>query len=132
LTDSKRKPNESSLLSNKYVLREISELKREIEYQKKLVVEFEKDKQSKLDDPFFQKLTKLRTDNREKESQLKLRTKNYRQLESSLKKVCLINVKLEAKLKTEEELAEFRKSRFYCLKKKKLTEKKKDLRKLKN
>ena len=93
------------------MLREISELKREIQYQKRLVVEFEKDKQDKIDDPFFQKLTKLRTDNREREGQLKMRTKNFRQLESVLKKICLVNVKLDARIQTEEELVEFRKSR---------------------
>ena len=65
-----------------------------------------------MDDPFFQKLGRLRENNKEKSNTLKLHTKNYRQLESALKKVCLVNVKIDARLETEEELGEFRKSKF--------------------
>ena len=111
MADARRRP-ENSLLSNKHVLREISELKREVEWQKKVLQEVEEDNKEKLDDPFFQKLAKLKEENREKENKIKLETKNFRQLESGLKKVCLVNVKLDARLETEEELTEFRRSKL--------------------
>ena len=113
MTDAKSKNFENSLLGNKHIFREISELKREIEFQKKLLYECEKDNRLKMDDPFFQKFGKLRDDNKEKGNELKMETKNFRQLESALKKVCLVNVKLDARLETEEELGEFRRSKFF-------------------
>ena len=51
----------------------------------------------------------MKIDNKEFENHLRLETKDYRQLESGLKKICLINVKLEMNLETEQELVSFRK-----------------------
>lgn len=85
-------------------------MKREIEFQKKLLLESEKDNRMKMDDPFFQKFGKLRDENKERGNALKVETKGFRQLESVLKKVCLVNVKLDARLETEEELGQFRRS----------------------
>lgn len=50
----------------------------------------------------------MANDNNELENQIKIQTKDYRQLENTFKKICLINVKLDKNIETENELKNFR------------------------
>ena len=92
---------------------ELEEMAKEKIFQEKLLEQIREDDKIDREDPVFQKLEKLESQNYYLDAKVKAEGKMLRLSETALKKICLVNAKLDMNQITQSELENFRTSNIF-------------------
>ena len=82
-------------------------------FQEKILAQIREDDKIDREDPLFQKLEKLESQNYYLDAKVKAEGKMLRLSETALKKICLVNAKLDMNQITQGELENFRTSKMF-------------------
>ena len=92
--------------------KEIKELAKEKAFQQKLLLQIQEDDKIEEENPLFQKLERLEAQNDYLEERMKYESKLLKISEAALKKICLVNAKIDMNRITQNELENFRTSKI--------------------